>query len=305
MQASTVVINPPDGDMAAYLDSLRSLAALDLDWLAPGHGFLMAEPRAAMEAIVAHRLKREAKVVAALARARAGAGRALLGTVYADVPAHLHAMAMRSLTAHLLKLRDDGARSECEAAAAGRRRATRQTRALQSPLAFAAVLLEAAADAESAQRVDRRRVEAPVAQRDAAAAAALGRRPGARARRAVEARRRRRLGDAADLDDAAARGDVRMAARLGERQHRREAGVRAVEDARTIRRAFASRRSRRSARAAPARCCGRAVSSPGRRRGRAARAARRRTSPRSRRSRRVCRRASRRCRTTARPSRAR
>ena len=67
MQASTVVINPPDGDMAAYIASLRELLAeLDLDWLAPGHGFLMAEPRAAIEAIVAHRLRREAKVVDAL-----------------------------------------------------------------------------------------------------------------------------------------------------------------------------------------------------------------------------------------------
>ena len=66
MQASTVVINPPDGDMAAYLASLRQVAELDLDWLAPGHGFLMAEPRAAIEAIVAHRLRRESKVVDAL-----------------------------------------------------------------------------------------------------------------------------------------------------------------------------------------------------------------------------------------------
>lgn len=112
MQASTVVINPPDGDMATYIDSLRRVAALDLDWLAPGHGFLMAEPRAAIEAIVAHRLRREAKVVAALGELGPAPAERLLGTVYADVPRHLHAVAMRSLTAHLLKLRDDGAASE-------------------------------------------------------------------------------------------------------------------------------------------------------------------------------------------------
>jgi glyoxylase-like metal-dependent hydrolase (beta-lactamase superfamily II)/8-oxo-dGTP pyrophosphatase MutT (NUDIX family) len=112
MQASTVVINPPDGDMAAYVASLRAVAALDLDWLAPGHGFLMAEPRAAIEAIVAHRLKREAKVVAALAELGPAPAERLLAAVYADVPLHLHAMAMRSLTAHLLKLRDDGAAVE-------------------------------------------------------------------------------------------------------------------------------------------------------------------------------------------------
>ena len=50
MQLSTVVINPPDGDMAAYLASLRELLAEDLDWLAPGHGFLMAQPRRALQA---------------------------------------------------------------------------------------------------------------------------------------------------------------------------------------------------------------------------------------------------------------
>jgi glyoxylase-like metal-dependent hydrolase (beta-lactamase superfamily II) len=66
MQMSTVVINPPDGDMRAYIESLRSLLGLDLDWLAPGHGFLMAGPRQAMEKVIAHRLGREAKVVDAL-----------------------------------------------------------------------------------------------------------------------------------------------------------------------------------------------------------------------------------------------
>ncbi|MEO7114357.1 MAG: MBL fold metallo-hydrolase [Caldimonas sp.] len=104
MQASTVVINPPDGDMAVYLASLRSLLDLDLDWLAPGHGFLMAKPREAMAAIVAHRLKREAKVVAALEALGPAPTSALLDEVYADVPAKLHPVALRSLTAHLLKL---------------------------------------------------------------------------------------------------------------------------------------------------------------------------------------------------------
>ena len=112
MQSSTVVINPPDGDMAAYMVSLRAIAELDLEWLAPGHGFLMAEPRAAIEAIVAHRLKREAKVVGALGDLGPASTEQLLGAVYADVPPHLHAMAMRSLTAHLLKLRDDAAAVE-------------------------------------------------------------------------------------------------------------------------------------------------------------------------------------------------
>ncbi len=108
MQLSTVVINPPDGDMAAYLASLRELATLDLAWLAPGHGFLMAEPRRAIESIVVHRLRRESKVIDAMRALGPATAEALLGRVYDDVKPQLHAMAMRSLRAHLLKLRDEG-----------------------------------------------------------------------------------------------------------------------------------------------------------------------------------------------------
>ncbi len=107
MQLSTVVINPPDGDMAAYLASLRALCALELDWLAPGHGFLMAQPRAAFEKIIAHRLQREAKVEAAL-RELGEEESALLARVYDDVPQRMHPMALRSLRAHLHKLRTHG-----------------------------------------------------------------------------------------------------------------------------------------------------------------------------------------------------
>ncbi len=117
MQGSTVVINPPDGDMAAYLQSLRALRAAHdagtrpLQWLAPGHGFLVAEPPAVIDALVAHRLKREAKVVAALQAARAEGPlplEALVPRVYDDVPAALHGVAARSLLAHLLKLALEG-----------------------------------------------------------------------------------------------------------------------------------------------------------------------------------------------------
>jgi glyoxylase-like metal-dependent hydrolase (beta-lactamase superfamily II) len=114
MQLSTVVINPPDGDMAAYVASLRELLDEDLEWLAPGHGFLMAEPKRAIEAIIAHRLRREAKVVGALRELPGSTPQELLPTVYADVPVKMHPMARRSLQAHLLKLRSDGTARDVE-----------------------------------------------------------------------------------------------------------------------------------------------------------------------------------------------
>ena len=115
MQGSTVVINPPDGDMAAYIASLRSLAkepGAKLEWLAPGHGFLIEKPVDAFERIVRHRLKRETKLIDALTELIATEGAvsepSLLKRVYEDVPERMHPVAMRSLLAHLFKLRDEG-----------------------------------------------------------------------------------------------------------------------------------------------------------------------------------------------------
>jgi glyoxylase-like metal-dependent hydrolase (beta-lactamase superfamily II)/8-oxo-dGTP pyrophosphatase MutT (NUDIX family) len=112
MQGSTVVINPPDGDMAAYLASLQALLAEDLDWLAPGHGFLVEQPHEVLRKLIAHRLKREAKVLQALREGGPGTLAALVARVYDDAPVALHGVARRSLLAHLLKLQAE-AQARC------------------------------------------------------------------------------------------------------------------------------------------------------------------------------------------------
>jgi hypothetical protein len=61
-----------------------------------------------LQALIAHRLRREAKVVDALRALGEADADALLARVYDDVPQHLHGVALRSLRAHLLKLERDG-----------------------------------------------------------------------------------------------------------------------------------------------------------------------------------------------------
>ena len=107
MQGSTVVINPPDGDMGQYMASLEALLTLDLEWIAPGHGFLVGEPRDAVERLIRHRRAREAKVLRALAAGHDDLDD-LLVQVYDDVPTALHPVARRSLLAHVLDLRARG-----------------------------------------------------------------------------------------------------------------------------------------------------------------------------------------------------
>jgi glyoxylase-like metal-dependent hydrolase (beta-lactamase superfamily II) len=108
MQGSTVVILPPDGSMKAYLDSLERLCTLPIDTIAPGHGALIADAHGEMRRVIAHRLRREAKVAAVLAPRGTATLDDLLPAVYDDVPASLHDWARYSLLAHLLKLVDDG-----------------------------------------------------------------------------------------------------------------------------------------------------------------------------------------------------
>jgi glyoxylase-like metal-dependent hydrolase (beta-lactamase superfamily II) len=108
MQGSTVVINPPDGDMRAYLESLERLLAEDVLILAPGHGYLIGEPHREVRRLLRHRLAREHKVVTALARLGTADADALVRDVYDDVSARLHGVALRSLNAHLEKLAAEG-----------------------------------------------------------------------------------------------------------------------------------------------------------------------------------------------------
>jgi glyoxylase-like metal-dependent hydrolase (beta-lactamase superfamily II)/8-oxo-dGTP pyrophosphatase MutT (NUDIX family) len=109
MQGSTVVINPPDGDMRAYLASLEALLAEDLAIIAPGHGYLIGAPHKEIRRLIAHRLARESKLKSALQKLGPASLEQILPVVYDDVPERMHRWAARSLTAHLDKLLADGA----------------------------------------------------------------------------------------------------------------------------------------------------------------------------------------------------
>ena len=108
MQGSTVVISPPDGDMHDYFASLQKLDAMDIRAFAPGHGTLIETPREETAKLVAHRLKREQKVIDALVKAKTATIDELVPVVYDDVSPKLHVPARRSLHGHLLKLEKDG-----------------------------------------------------------------------------------------------------------------------------------------------------------------------------------------------------
>lgn len=112
MQGSTVVISPPDGDMQAYLDSLERLLELPIGAFAPGHGHVITTPQDEVRRLIAHRLRREEKIHAALAITGPSTLEALVRVAYDDVPERIHNVAMRSLHAALIRLERNG-RATC------------------------------------------------------------------------------------------------------------------------------------------------------------------------------------------------
>jgi glyoxylase-like metal-dependent hydrolase (beta-lactamase superfamily II) len=111
IDGSTVVIDPPDGNMKQYIESLRRVRDLDCNALAPGHGEIIRDPERAVSWIIDHRLEREAKVIVALQANPNLTTRELVPHVYKDVDKKLYGWAERSLLAHLIKLEEDGVAS--------------------------------------------------------------------------------------------------------------------------------------------------------------------------------------------------
>ena len=118
---STIVIDPPDGHLATYLDSLRrTLAQVEPGGvLHPAHGPVASDGARLLRRYLEHRERREESLLRALGE-ETSAEEELLPRVYADVDPELHPVAARSLRAGLEKLAEEG-RAEEVAARAWRR----------------------------------------------------------------------------------------------------------------------------------------------------------------------------------------
>jgi len=108
LNGSTTVVDPPDGDMTAYLDSLDRLsAACDtqaIEFILPAHGHALGFAKQAIQMLKAHRLQREARIVAAMRERPAGTLDDWVELAYADVPTRMWPVAKRSLLAHVQRI---------------------------------------------------------------------------------------------------------------------------------------------------------------------------------------------------------
>jgi glyoxylase-like metal-dependent hydrolase (beta-lactamase superfamily II) len=104
----SVLIDPPQGNMRDYLDSLERMRSLpNLTVLFGGHGPAIATPYQKIDEYISHRLEREKQILEAV-RAGLTDPKEIVARVYTDVSPKAHIMAERAVIAHLEKLREDG-----------------------------------------------------------------------------------------------------------------------------------------------------------------------------------------------------
>ena len=103
----TIVVDPPEGKMAVYLESLARLQELGADLIYPSHGPTIGDPAAFLQFYVDHRLMREEKVLAALDAGPCDVA-TLVPRAYDDKPPEVYPFAERAALAHLLKLEAEG-----------------------------------------------------------------------------------------------------------------------------------------------------------------------------------------------------
>ena len=122
LNGSTTVVDPPDGNMGDYLDSLDLLTAecqaMQVEYILPAHGHAIPEALDAIARLKAHRLQREAKVARVMGAHPHGTLDDWLPLAYDDVPPRLWPVARRSLLAHVEHLRQQPSDKNKQAALA-------------------------------------------------------------------------------------------------------------------------------------------------------------------------------------------
>jgi glyoxylase-like metal-dependent hydrolase (beta-lactamase superfamily II) len=100
---STSIISPPDGDMAAYMDSLKLLLERDDEIYWPTHGPSIIDPKTHVQAFIDHRLERERQILECINQGTYHI-RDMVPLMYSDTPEFMYPAAARSVLAAMENL---------------------------------------------------------------------------------------------------------------------------------------------------------------------------------------------------------
>jgi glyoxylase-like metal-dependent hydrolase (beta-lactamase superfamily II) len=103
----TTTIFPPDGHMGDYIRSLQTLRFLNPQRIYPAHGPVRDDAVALIDEYIAHRLERERQVLEAVVSGATTAAE-MRALIYPVLDERLHGAAEIQITAHLIKLVEEG-----------------------------------------------------------------------------------------------------------------------------------------------------------------------------------------------------
>ncbi|NHZ73081.1 MAG: MBL fold metallo-hydrolase, partial [Nitrospirae bacterium] len=109
----TIVIDPPEGDMSAYLKSLQRLRDLGPKTIFPAHGPTIKNAAAKLDELIDHRLWREQRILGAWDSGRRRPDE-ILEVAYDEIPEIVRPLAERQIVAHLERLRSAGSLDRSE-----------------------------------------------------------------------------------------------------------------------------------------------------------------------------------------------
>jgi glyoxylase-like metal-dependent hydrolase (beta-lactamase superfamily II) len=107
MGFGTSVVNPEEGDIALYVQTMEKFLRYQPEVIYPGHGAVVKHPKAKLQELIDHRREREKQIVGLL---QSGPKRVeeLLKTIYEEVAERIQDMARNQIRSHLIKLEREG-----------------------------------------------------------------------------------------------------------------------------------------------------------------------------------------------------
>lgn len=107
MGVGTSVVNPGQGDIGLFLETMNRFLSYDAQVIYPGQGPVVDDPRAKLEELIAHRQEREDQIVAQLSQGPKTVEQLFL-SIYTDLMEQRHNMARNQVRSHLGKLEREG-----------------------------------------------------------------------------------------------------------------------------------------------------------------------------------------------------
>lgn len=107
MGSGSSVVNPGEGEISLYLQTLEKFLRYDPAVIYPGQGPVVTDPRAKIDALIRHRKEREQQIMSLLAKAPSSVEQ-LFAAIYPDVNEGVRHLARNQIRSHLIKLEQEG-----------------------------------------------------------------------------------------------------------------------------------------------------------------------------------------------------